>query len=98
MSNPYPPPRRLERSTNRVLGGVCGGLAEYFRLDPTLVRVLTAILPVLTGAPIVPYIVAYFLMPEASRPGGPPPPPHAVQPPSSVPGPWPRQRNQEDQV
>ena len=97
MSNPYPPPRRLERSsTNRVLGGVCAGIGEYFRIDPTLIRVLTVILTMISGAPVVPYLIAYLLMPEARRPGGPPPRPYAVPPPSSAPGPWPR--TQEDQV
>ena len=45
MTSPYPPyqqPRKLERSrTNKVLGGVCGGVANYVNMDPTLVRVLT---------------------------------------------------------
>src|SRR3954466_7617952 len=46
---PEPPPRRLTRSrSDRVLGGVCGGLAAYFRIDPIIVR-LGAVLLVLAG-------------------------------------------------
>jgi phage shock protein C len=40
-------PRRLYRSTsNRILAGVCGGLAEYLNIDPIIVRILAIILPV----------------------------------------------------
>lgn len=60
-------PRRLYRSsTNRVFSGVCAGVAEYFGGDPTMVRLATAILGLITG--IVPmtvlYIVAAIVVPE----------------------------------
>jgi phage shock protein C len=43
--------RKLYRSrTNRMLGGVCGGLAQYFNTDATLIRVLFVVLAVLGGA------------------------------------------------
>lgn len=66
MSVPPPPPyRKLERSrSNRVVGGVCGGLAAYARIDPTLVRVLTVVLSLSFGFPIIVYLLALFLMPE----------------------------------
>jgi phage shock protein C len=68
MTSPYPPqtpPRRLERSrSNRVLGGVCAGVASYLNMDVTLVRILTVVLALFTGVPVVAYIVALFLMPE----------------------------------
>ena len=49
--------RKLYRSkTNRVLAGVCGGLAEYFNLDVTLIRVLFVLLAVLGGAGLVLYV------------------------------------------
>ena len=35
--------KKLTRSNNKVLAGVCGGIAEYFEIDPTLVRVLYAV-------------------------------------------------------
>lgn len=38
--------KKLTLSSNKMIGGVCGGLAEYFDLDPTLFRVLYAVAPV----------------------------------------------------
>ena len=66
MSTPYPPPpKKLERSTsNKVLGGVCGGVAKYLNMDPTLVRVLTVVISVFTGFPVIAYIIALFVIPE----------------------------------
>lgn len=67
MTNPYPPqpPRKLVRSrNNRVLGGVCGGAAEYVNMDPTLVRVLTVLVTLFTGVPLIVYLIALFLIPE----------------------------------
>src|SRR6185436_9139839 len=60
--------RHLTRSTtDRKIAGVCGGLAEYFGLDPTVVRVVWAILAVVPGGivlGVVAYIVAWFIMPN----------------------------------
>ena len=67
MSSPYPPqpPRRLERSkSNRILGGVCAGVANYLNMDPTLVRVLTVVISLFTGVPVILYIIALFVVPE----------------------------------
>jgi phage shock protein C len=61
--------RRLYRSEKeRLLGGVCGGLAEYFRTDPVLVRVIFVILSILLGVllGIVAYIVLWIIVPRAS--------------------------------
>jgi phage shock protein C len=60
------PPRRLRRSRkDRWLGGVCGGIAEYFVLDPTLIRVLYVLVSVLSvvfpGAIV--YILLWILIP-----------------------------------
>lgn len=69
MSTPNPHPtqgRRLTRSReDRMIGGVCGGLARYLNVDATLIRVITAVV-VLFGAftPLVAYLVAWVLMPE----------------------------------
>ena len=51
---------------NRQIAGVCGGIAEYFDLDPTLVRVLYVLLSVLSvGFPgTLVYIVLWILIPE----------------------------------
>jgi phage shock protein C len=58
MNNPS---RTLYRSrTNRLLGGVCGGLGEYFGIDPTLVRLLFVILLVVGW--VVPVVVLYVVM------------------------------------
>ena len=64
-----PDRRRLTRSrTDRMVGGVCGGIAEYFGVDSTAVRVLWAILTIIPGAillGVVAYLVAWLIMPEA---------------------------------
>jgi phage shock protein C len=71
---------RLERSTtNRVIGGVCGGIAEYLAVDATLVRVAFVFTAFITaGLFVLAYIVLLVLMPQ---PGQPAPftsaPPHA---------------------
>lgn len=59
-------PKKLFRSRhNRMLAGVCGGLAEYFNIDPTMMRVITIIL---TVTPFVPagiiYLLLWLLIPE----------------------------------
>lgn len=61
------PQKRLVRSRdNRMVAGVCGGLAEYFGIDATVVRILTVVLTVLGfGSLILAYIVGWLLIPEA---------------------------------
>ena len=74
MSNPYPPqpPRKLTRSTsNRLIGGVCGGVAQYLNMDVTLVRILTVLISLFTGVPVILYIIALFVIPEEDDPGTP---------------------------
>ena len=57
--------RKLYRSkTNRKLAGVCGGLAEYFNLDATLIRVLFVVLAVLGGSGIVLYLALWIIVPK----------------------------------
>ncbi len=58
--------RRLTKSRKaRMIGGVCGGLAEFYRLDPTLVRLLWAFGTILFhGMGILVYIVFFFVLPE----------------------------------
>jgi phage shock protein C len=56
----------LRRSReDRIIGGVCGGLARYFGVDATLVRLAFVILAVAGGGGILVYLVAWVLMPEA---------------------------------
>ncbi|MGI6566376.1 MAG: PspC domain-containing protein [Firmicutes bacterium] len=61
--------RRLTRSqSNRMLAGVCGGIAEYFGVDATVVRLLWTMLSLLTIWPgIVAYILAWIIVPPDSR-------------------------------
>lgn len=57
-------PKRLFRSrTDRKLGGVCAGIASYFGVDPTVVRLATVLLT-LTGMSIIIYIVLWVVIPE----------------------------------
>lgn len=57
---------RLIRSNDRIIGGVCGGIAEWLGWDPTLVRVLYLLASILSiGFPgILVYIVLWIVMPE----------------------------------
>jgi phage shock protein C len=60
---------RLERSrTNRVISGVCGGIAEYLDIDATFVRVVMVILAFPFGVGILIYFVLLFLMPNPGEP------------------------------
>ncbi|MCI7310606.1 MAG: PspC domain-containing protein [Prevotella sp.] len=55
----------LYRSNNRVLGGVCAGVAEYFNFDITLTRLVYALLTIFTAfSGVVVYIIAWIVMPE----------------------------------
>ena len=57
---------KLQRSDEeRVLGGVCGGLAEYFGLDPTLVRLGWILLAIAGGSGLALYLIAWFVVPDA---------------------------------
>jgi phage shock protein C len=60
--------RRLVRSrTDRVIGGVAAGLADYLNADPALVRIAWALLiPLTGGAALLAYIVAWIVVPEAT--------------------------------
>lgn len=56
--------RRLQLSaTERMIGGVCGGLGEFFELDPILFRAAFLVLAVVGGAGIVLYLVLWLLIP-----------------------------------
>ncbi|OOG56939.1 PspC domain-containing protein [Rhodanobacter sp. C03] len=58
--------KRLYRSRNdRKLAGVCGGIAEYYGWDPTLVRVAWVMLTLLGGSGILIYLIMWLVMPEA---------------------------------
>jgi phage shock protein PspC (stress-responsive transcriptional regulator) len=57
--------RKLYRSkTDRKLAGVCGGLAQYFNTDATLIRVLFVVLAVLGGSGLVIYAAMWIIVPN----------------------------------
>lgn len=56
--------KRLKLSSDKKLAGVCGGIAEYFDLDPTLVRILWVVFTLLGGSGILAYLLAWILMPN----------------------------------
>jgi phage shock protein C len=57
--------KRLQRSrTEKMVGGVCGGLAKYFGVDPTIVRVLWVGATLLGGAGVIAYLVMWVVMPS----------------------------------
>jgi phage shock protein C len=57
--------RKLYRSrSNRQVAGVCGGLAQYFNLDATLIRILFVVLAVLGGSGIVLYLAMWIIVPK----------------------------------
>jgi phage shock protein C len=64
---PAPPYRkRLMRSvTDKKIAGVCGGLADYFDIDATIIRVLWLLAVCLGGTGVLAYIICWIAMPEA---------------------------------
>ena len=65
MSTSREPGRRLYRSRrNRVVAGVCGGIAEYFGWNPTVVRLVVLASFILPGTQIIFYLVAWIVMPN----------------------------------
>ena len=66
MADPSNPLRRSRR--NRMIAGVCGGLAEWLGWDPTLVRVLYVVGSILSVAfpGLLVYVVLWLVMPEAA--------------------------------
>lgn len=65
-----PPRRRLMRSvTDKKIAGVCAGVAEYFDLDPTLVRIVWLLLFLLGGTGGLAYLICWIVLPQAPYPG-----------------------------
>jgi phage shock protein C len=61
-------PRKLYRSRNqRMVAGVCGGLAEYFNVDATMIRVLFLVLTVVGGSGLVIYLVMWIIVPDVRK-------------------------------
>src|SRR3954464_14375997 len=69
-----PTPRRLTRSSSdRVLGGVSGGLGRYFDIDPIIFRIGFVVLTLAGGAGLIAYVAAWLLVPADTDPSGEPP-------------------------
>lgn len=51
-------------NTNKKVGGVCGGVGEYFGIDPTIVRLLWFLSIFLSGFGLLAYLVAWIIMPR----------------------------------
>ncbi len=60
------PKKRLYRSSKeRIIGGVCGGIAEYFHVDPIIVRLLWVLFTLLSfGVGLIIYIIAWIVIPK----------------------------------
>jgi len=62
--------RLLRAKDEKVVAGVCGGIAKYLEIDPTVVRLLWVVLTVFSmGAGIIAYIVAWIIVPEENSKG-----------------------------
>lgn len=57
----------LMKSRDKVFAGVCGGIAEYFGIDKTIVRLLTALLFLVAGTGLLAYIVAALVIPNPDK-------------------------------
>ncbi|MBT6236693.1 MAG: PspC domain-containing protein [Bacteroidetes bacterium] len=61
--------KKLYRDTDdRVLGGVCSGLAAYFNFDTSIMRIIAVLLILFTGVPLIAYFVLWAILPEATTP------------------------------
>jgi phage shock protein C len=57
--------KRLYRSSqNRMIAGICGGIAEYFNIDPSIVRLAWIIFAVMGGAGVLAYIICAVVIPN----------------------------------
>ena len=56
--------KRLTRSNNKMIGGVCTGLAEYLDNDPTIVRIVWVLMVLFAGFGILLYIILWLIMPK----------------------------------
>lgn len=57
--------KKLYRSQDdRIVGGVCGGLSDYFGIDSNIIRILWVVLILLKGAGLLIYLIAWILIPN----------------------------------
>lgn len=67
--DPQRPPRKLYRSrSERSIAGICGGLAEFFDADPTMIRLLMLLLILFGGLSLWAYVILWIVIPEEPDP------------------------------
>ncbi|PYX89061.1 MAG: hypothetical protein DMG68_06365 [Acidobacteria bacterium] len=59
--------RLMRPRVGRKIAGVCAGLAEYFDIDVTLVRLVSLIVAIMTGVGFLAYLIAWIVMPEQQK-------------------------------
>lgn len=59
--------RLYKSSTDKKLCGVCAGIAEYFEIDPTIIRLAWVVFTLLGGSGILAYIIAAIVMPSETQ-------------------------------
>jgi phage shock protein C len=58
-------PKKLYKSTdNKMICGVCGGIAEYINVDPTIIRLLWVVFSFMGGAGVLAYFIAAIVIPN----------------------------------
>ncbi len=58
-------PKKLRRSTsNKMVAGVCAGIAQYFNLDPTIIRILYVLMVFFAGFGILLYLILWIVIPN----------------------------------
>ena len=57
--------KKLSRSNNKMIGGVCAGIADYLGLDPTIVRIVRVLMLFFAGFGILLYLILWIIMPKA---------------------------------
>ena len=62
--------KQLTKSNNKMISGVCAGIAEYLNLDPTIVRILWILFCIFGGSGVIAYIVCALVIPNAPSVGG----------------------------
>lgn len=56
--------KKIYRSREKRIGGVCGGIAEYFNIDPTIVRLIWAVFIFAYGTGLLAYLICWIVIPE----------------------------------
>lgn len=86
--------KRLYRShKEKMIGGVCGGIAEYFDIDPVLIRILFVVAVFAGGSGILAYIICWIIIPDQPYSTPVSPTTDSTQPGSSQPQPVPEPNN-----